>query len=333
MPRTSTTPPFQRLYLHRTGTRLLGPGGAVRSDRLLDPAPSAEELLHQQAVLTDMGRLALLESDLDRLLGEACRLCAEGTRVPYAKLLELLPAEGQLVVRAGVGWSPRVYGRVRAAADLDNPCGRALREERPIVDVDVRRGGQGYHLPPIYDEYGIVSTINVAVMTDEGPFGVLEIDVEETRAFTVTDVTFMTAFANTLGDAITRIRRTAAAAATLAEAAARTATVRTLSATVDAANAAGAHLRLVVAPRLPDGGEADVVAVTAEPYAPETRSAELVVAFRPDALPPLPAREALLLDPVRKGGELRRGGQAEAVGESVAFASLGVTLPVETFFG
>jgi len=181
--------------------------GRILSDRVLDASPPVEQLLHQQAVLADFGRLALVEDDLDRILNDGARLCAEATGVEYCKVLRLLPGGQELLVCAGYGWGRGVVGKVRAPASGENPCGRALHEERPIVDVDVR-ANPTYHLPSIYDQYRIVSTINMVVLTDSGPFGVLEIDTDEKRRFTIADVNFMTAFAHMMGDAISRIRRT-----------------------------------------------------------------------------------------------------------------------------
>ncbi|MBP2315186.1 GAF domain-containing protein [Azospirillum soli] len=182
----------------------------ITADQPLDAAPSPEQLLHQQSVLTDFGRRALVETSLDRILSDAARLCAEGTQVPYTKILELLPDGKELVVRAGHGWQPGVVGRVRAPADETNPCGKVLLEERPLVDIHVQ-DNPIYHLPSIYREYGIRSTVNVLIMTDRGAFGVLEVDTDEERAFTIADVNFLTAFANTLGDAVVRCRREATA--------------------------------------------------------------------------------------------------------------------------
>ncbi|WP_448204688.1 GAF domain-containing protein [Azospirillum sp. sgz302134] len=184
--------------------------GPIRSDQLLDAAPSPEQLLHQQAVLADFGRKALVETDLDRILADAARLCAEGAQVPYTKILELLPGGRELLVRAGHGWFPGVVGRVRAPVEESNPCGIVLLEERPVVDIQVQSNA-AYHLPGIYGEYGIISTVNVVIMTDQGPYGVLEVDVDEERAFTIADVTFLTSFANLLGDAVVRSRRDRAA--------------------------------------------------------------------------------------------------------------------------
>jgi hypothetical protein len=52
------------------------------------PGHYADELLRQRRALADFGTLALQEVDFDKLLAEAARLCAEGLKVPYCKVLE-----------------------------------------------------------------------------------------------------------------------------------------------------------------------------------------------------------------------------------------------------
>ena len=66
----------------------------------------AERLLRQRAALADFGAAALASIDLDGVLAEGARLCAEGLGVPYCKVLEYRPGTDDLIVRAGVGWPP-----------------------------------------------------------------------------------------------------------------------------------------------------------------------------------------------------------------------------------
>jgi hypothetical protein len=60
-------------------------------------------MVKRQQVLADFGEFALRSQDLDKILMEACRLVGEALGTGRAKVLEILHAERQLLVRAGWG--------------------------------------------------------------------------------------------------------------------------------------------------------------------------------------------------------------------------------------
>jgi two-component sensor histidine kinase/putative methionine-R-sulfoxide reductase with GAF domain len=167
----------------------------------------ADELLRQRRALADFGTLALQEVDLDKLLTEAARLCAEGLKVPYCKVLEYREPEQDLIVRAGVGWEPDVVGRALARADASNPGGEAFITRRPVIIKDVNAVA-GFVLPEIYPQHDIVASVNVVIASREGqPYGVLECDSLEAREFAEIDIDFLQGYANILAEAIGRLRR------------------------------------------------------------------------------------------------------------------------------
>ena len=106
----------------------------------------AERLLRQRAALADFGAAALASTDLDGVLTEGARLCAEGMGVPYCKVLEYRPGTNDLIFRAGVGWQPGMIGRAVARAEDSNPGGRAFRTGLPVIVADLR-GAEGMDLP------------------------------------------------------------------------------------------------------------------------------------------------------------------------------------------
>jgi two-component sensor histidine kinase/putative methionine-R-sulfoxide reductase with GAF domain len=169
--------------------------------------PSADELLRQRRALADFGTLALQEVDLDKLLTEAARLCAEGLKVPYCKVLEYREAEQDLIVRAGCGWGPDVVGHSLARADASNPGGAAFLRREPVLITDVNTVAE-FVLPEIYPQHNIVASANVVIAGREGqPYGVLECDSPEPREFTEVDFDFLQGYANVLAEAVGRLRR------------------------------------------------------------------------------------------------------------------------------
>jgi hypothetical protein len=64
--------------------------------------------IRQQEILAELGVLALQGTKFIDLLNHTARLTAEGLEAEYCKVLEYIPAENRLLVRAGVGWDEGV---------------------------------------------------------------------------------------------------------------------------------------------------------------------------------------------------------------------------------
>jgi GAF domain-containing protein len=79
--------------------------------------------LRQQSLLGEFGRSALQSRDIARILQRATELCAQGLDAPFAKVLEYMPDEIRLLVRAGVGWSPGTTGNASLGIDVESPAG------------------------------------------------------------------------------------------------------------------------------------------------------------------------------------------------------------------
>jgi hypothetical protein len=60
--------------------------------------------IKQQEALAQLAERALLEPDLERLLNDAVSTVALTLSVDFVKILELLPGNAELVLRAGFGW-------------------------------------------------------------------------------------------------------------------------------------------------------------------------------------------------------------------------------------
>jgi two-component sensor histidine kinase len=171
-------------------------------------------LLRQRAALAEFGAQALAADDLDRLLSEGARLCAEGLGVPFCKVLEHRPGPDDLLVRAGVGWRPGVVGAAILPADGGNPGGESFQAARPVAVPDLR-DAEGLDLPDLFPQHGIVASANVPILGggDGQPFGVLEADAAERRDFGPDDLDFLRGYAKVMGNAVRAFHRHAAARA------------------------------------------------------------------------------------------------------------------------
>src|ERR1043165_4173039 len=63
--------------------------------------------IRQQEILAELGVIALQGADFDKLLAETARLTAEALRAEFCKVLQYIPSENRLLVRAGVGLARR----------------------------------------------------------------------------------------------------------------------------------------------------------------------------------------------------------------------------------
>jgi two-component sensor histidine kinase len=157
--------------------------------------------IRQQEILAELGVLALQGAQFMELLNHVVRLTAEGLETEYCKVLEYLPAENRLLVRAGVGWGEGVVGSATVGADLASPAGFALHTGKPVISNHLENE-QRFRTPELLVEHGIRRAMNVILQGDGSPFGVLEVDSKSAGEFSKHDLAFLQGAANILGMAI-----------------------------------------------------------------------------------------------------------------------------------
>jgi two-component sensor histidine kinase len=161
--------------------------------------------VRQQEILAELGVLALQARPFVELLNETARLTAEGMEAEFCKVLEYLPGQNRLLVRAGVGWHEGIVGVATVGADLESPSGFALRTGKPVISNHLENE-QRFRTPELLIEHGIRRAMNVILQGDGSPFGVLEVDSRSEEEFSEHDISFLQGAANILGMAIERQR-------------------------------------------------------------------------------------------------------------------------------
>ena len=181
-------------------------------EQIVEPAPSDDHLddltgralrlrIRQQELLAELGVLALQGTNFIEMLNHTARITAEGLGAEYCKVMEYIPAENRLLVRAGVGWSEGVVGSASVGADLASPGGYALRTGKPVISNHLENE-QRFRTPELLVEHGIRRAMNVILQGDGSPFGVLEVDSKSEGEFSEHDIAFLQGAANVLGMAI-----------------------------------------------------------------------------------------------------------------------------------
>ena len=157
--------------------------------------------IRQQELLAELGVLALQRTGFMSMLNHTARVTAEGLDAEYCKVMEYMPAENRLMVRAGVGWDEGVVGTASVGADLASPAGYALRTGKPVISNHLANE-QRFRTPELLVQHGIHRAMNVILQGDGSPFGVLEVDSRSEGEFGEHDIAFLQGAANILGMAI-----------------------------------------------------------------------------------------------------------------------------------
>jgi two-component sensor histidine kinase len=179
---------------------------------IVEPSPSDDRFenltgralrqrIRQQELLAELGVLALQGTTFMDMLQHGARITAEGLKAEYCKVLEYIPAESRLLVRAGVGWEEGVVGSASVGADLESPSGYALRTGKPVISNHLENE-QRFRTPELLAEHGVRRAMNVILQGDDSPFGVLEVDSTSEGEFSEHDIAFLQGAANILGMAI-----------------------------------------------------------------------------------------------------------------------------------
>jgi two-component sensor histidine kinase len=157
--------------------------------------------IRQQELLAELGVFALQGNNFIDMLNQTARMAAEGLRAQYCKVLEYVPDENRLLVRAGVGWEDGIIGSASVGADLASPGGYALRTGKPVISNHLENE-ERFRTPELLVEHGIRRAMNVILQGDGAPFGVLEVDSTSEGEFSEHDIAFLQGAANILGMAI-----------------------------------------------------------------------------------------------------------------------------------
>jgi two-component sensor histidine kinase len=172
-------------------------------DQVLDHSTAdVKGLLRQQAALAGFASYAFRETDLQAILTEAARVCAEALGVPFCAVCRYRAAENDLLIEAGYGWRPGTIGHVVLPVDESSPQGRAYVAGEPIISPCSYRTAR-FNLPAFQEDHGIISTVDVPIKSFEGAaYGVLAVASPAARTYGDDDIDFLTGFANVLAEAV-----------------------------------------------------------------------------------------------------------------------------------
>jgi len=158
----------------------------------------------KHSVVAEIGRLALIGTELKELFAEAVTLVERTLGVEYCEVLELLPDGDALILRAGVGWKEEYpVGQATVSAAKESQAGFTLLSDEPVIVEDLRTETR-FSGPPLLHDHGVVSGMTVIIRGRERAYGILGAHTASARGFTTDDVNFLRSVANVLAEAIGR---------------------------------------------------------------------------------------------------------------------------------
>ena len=198
-------------WIEASGTVMFEDGAAVRMVGICHDVTERiklqEELrsrAKQQEALAQLGERALVETDIETLLNDAVSTVAVTLAVDFVKVLELMPGDSDLLLRAGFGWKPDCVGSVVLSKERDDYARYILDAAVPVITADF--ASQAPFTTPLYlHSHDCVSGMSTIITgQDGGAFGVLGACTNKRREFNERDSSFLVAVANLVAGAIQR---------------------------------------------------------------------------------------------------------------------------------
>ncbi len=156
----------------------------------------------QQAAVAQLSLSALKGDGLEPLLQTACATVATTLGVEYSMVAEWLPEAEEMALRATAGpWDEEAVRRIPVRTVPGLMGWFYLRSQLPVVVEDL--AGETRFAPcELLLAHSVKSGIAVPIAGNQRPFGVLEANTREHRAFTDDEVSFVWSVANVLATAI-----------------------------------------------------------------------------------------------------------------------------------
>jgi two-component sensor histidine kinase len=158
----------------------------------------------QQETLARLGERALTESDLQKFFNEVVDTIGDILDVEMVKILELMPGDAELLLRAGLGWKAGLVGTANVSTGRGSQAGYTLASGRPVI-VENLEAESRFPGESLLKEHAVVSGITAPIAGHDGrAYGVLGAHTARRRKFNDYDVSFLASVANVVAGAIQR---------------------------------------------------------------------------------------------------------------------------------
>jgi signal transduction histidine kinase/DNA-binding response OmpR family regulator len=155
--------------------------------------------------LTCLWETTLTKSDDHGLLQEACAVARDALEADCAAVLECVPDQDTLVVRAGDGWKTTPLDKMGRQPGPRSLVTAALAESGTTT-VDDFGAEQRFERPPLFREQGVVGAALAVIAGEETPYGLLGVFTRRRRKWQPRDLEFLRRVAALVGSEMRRRR-------------------------------------------------------------------------------------------------------------------------------
>ena len=167
-------------WIEATGTVIVKNGAAARMIGLCHDVTEPERLQNemrgrakQQEALAQLGERALIEPDIEQLLNDVANTIARTLSVDFVEILELLPGDTDLLLRAGFGWKEGCIGSIVTSRENSNYARHILDSAVPIVVADFASESR-FAVPRYLQDHCCVSGMSTMIAGRDGrAYGIL----------------------------------------------------------------------------------------------------------------------------------------------------------------
>ncbi|QQS44244.1 PAS domain-containing protein [Candidatus Roizmanbacteria bacterium] len=160
--------------------------------------------LSRQLSISELSRKALSENDIYQLFQLSVDQLREVLQIDAAKVLELMPDNKCMMLRAGFGWNKKtITHNTIIEKDSHSQAAYALKSKKPVI-VDDLRTEKRVTGPNMLTQHKIISGMSVILCRNEGTYGVLSVHTKTKRIFTREDIDYLQSIANIISLAIQR---------------------------------------------------------------------------------------------------------------------------------
>jgi len=201
----------QELWIEATGTVTMREGMPERMVGLCRDVTERVNLqkelqsrAKQEEALAQLGERALAETDILRLLDDVVSTVALTLPVDFVQILELMPGDSDLLLRAGFGWKAGSIGSIVMSRERDDYARRILSAAVPLITAKFAAETR-FVTPQYLVNHGCVSGMSTTIAGQDGrAYGVLGVCTAKPRQFSRQDSSFLAAVANLVAGAIQR---------------------------------------------------------------------------------------------------------------------------------
>lgn len=179
-------------------------GNVIGASKIARDISGVAARMRQQKVIAELGQIALRDQDLQEIFHRATVDVARTLNVSLAAVLQLLPDEKKLLLRAGIGWKKPFIGKAKFSSGPETQAGFTLRSAKPVVVDDLFAETRFGHTE-LLRKHGAISGMSCVIMGEHNvPWGVLSVFSKLPRKFDDDHIAFLQAIANVLAASIQR---------------------------------------------------------------------------------------------------------------------------------